>query len=133
MLGVDVLPTSNKLPMIGHGHGPTCKQWDFLGNIVYKVTTKNIQNIDTIKAPHFLSIFLGAQMNESLTCPCCLCQNLCNLLQDVFENCAWKEYKIHFNNIGFQTKGFSLVEKLSFVTCLMQLNVSYATKKCHNL
>jgi hypothetical protein len=80
--------------MIGHGHGLTSKQWDFLEN-----TTKNIQNIDTIKAPHFLSIFLGAQMNESLTCPCCLCQNLYNLLQDVFENCARKEYKIHFNNI----------------------------------
>jgi len=117
--------------MIGHGHGPIGKQWDFLENIVCKVTTKNIQNIDTIKGPHFLSIFLGAQMNESLTCPCCLCQNLCNLLQDVSWNCAWKEYKIHFNNIGFQTKGLSLVEKLSFATCLMQLNVLYATKKCH--
>jgi len=59
VLSVDVLPTSNKLPMIGHGHGPTCKQWDFLEKNVCKVTTKNIQNIDTIKAPHFLSIFLG--------------------------------------------------------------------------
>jgi hypothetical protein len=110
--------------MVGHGHGPTCKQWDFLEKIVCKVATKNIQNIDRIKAPHFLSIFLGPEMNESLTCPCCLCQNLCNLLQDVFENCARKEHKIHFNNIGFQTKGFSLEEKLSFVTCLMQLNMS---------
>jgi hypothetical protein len=58
VLGVDVLPTSNKLPMIGHGHGPGGKQWDFLENIVCKVTIKNIQNIDTIKTPHFLSIFL---------------------------------------------------------------------------
>jgi hypothetical protein len=115
--------------MIGHGHGPTGKQCDFLKNIVCKVTTKNIQNINTIKAPHFLSIFLGAQMNESLTCPCCLCQNPGNLLQDVFENCVKKEYKIHFNNIGFQTKGFLLVENLSSMICFMQLNVSYATKK----
>ncbi len=61
-------------------------------------------------------------MNESLTCPCCLCQNLCKLLQDVFWNCAWKEYEIHFNNIGFQTKGLSLVEKTIFC------DLSYATK-----
>jgi hypothetical protein len=63
------------------------------------------------KSPTFSFNILGAQMNESLTCPCCLCQNLCKLLQDVFWNCAWKEYEIHFNNIGFQTKGLSLVEK----------------------
>jgi hypothetical protein len=38
------------LPMIGHGHGPGGKQWDFL---MCKVTTKNIQNIVTIKSPKF--------------------------------------------------------------------------------
>jgi hypothetical protein len=81
VLGVDVLPTSNKLPMIGHGHGPNGMSWK---NIVCKVTTKNIRNIDTIKGPHFLSIFLGAQTNESLTCPCCLCQNLATFYKMYF-------------------------------------------------
>jgi hypothetical protein len=39
--------------MKGHGHELGGKQWDFLENIVCKVTTKNIQNIHTIKSPTF--------------------------------------------------------------------------------